>query len=65
MIFVSTPIGSPKPKDLPWVETIRARYEYMREPDELPPIGTSSATAGVTAAPGMAAPVTPPGRPTR
>lgn len=38
MIFVTIPLGRRKPKNLPWVEAIRARYEYMREPDELPPL---------------------------
>lgn len=38
MIFVSIPLGRAKPSNLPWVDTIRARYEYMREPDELPPL---------------------------
>jgi hypothetical protein len=37
MIFFTIPFGRPRPKDLPWVETIRARYDYLdREPDELP-----------------------------
>lgn len=36
MLFVSIPIGKARPKNLPWVASIRARYAYMREPDELP-----------------------------
>lgn len=38
MIFVEIPLGKAPPRNLPWVETIRARYEYLREPDELPPL---------------------------
>lgn len=36
MLFVSIPLGKPRPKNLPWVESLRARYAYLREPDELP-----------------------------
>ncbi|HET6629833.1 MAG TPA: hypothetical protein VFG91_08655 [Woeseiaceae bacterium] len=37
MIQFTIPFGRPRPKNLPWVETIRARYDYLgREPDELP-----------------------------
>ncbi|HZD52333.1 MAG TPA: hypothetical protein VE175_04755 [Woeseiaceae bacterium] len=45
MIFFTEPFGRRRPKNLPWVETIRARYDYMREPDELPPL-----KAGLTSA---------------
>lgn len=60
--MVTIPFGRPKPKNLPWVETIRARYEYMREPDELPPIGVSSTISGVSATTEAAAPARPGGR---
>jgi hypothetical protein len=43
MVFILIPLGKKPPKNLPWVEIIRARYEYMREPDELPPLKQVSA----------------------
>lgn len=46
MILFAFPLGRPPPKNLPWVETIRARYEYLREPDELPPLKATGAGAG-------------------
>ena len=37
MIQFTIPFGRPRPKNLPWVATIRARYDYLdRAPDELP-----------------------------
>jgi len=45
MTFIVIPLGRRKPENLPWVELIRARYEYMREPDELPPLKTVVAPA--------------------
>ena len=62
MLVFTFPIGRPKPKNLPWVATIRARYEYLREPDELPPIGTASAIPGISATTKPAAPAVPGGK---
>jgi hypothetical protein len=37
MIQFTIPFGRPRPKNLPWVATIRARYDYLdKKPDELP-----------------------------
>lgn len=49
MIFFTVPFGRPPPKNLPWVETIRARYEYLREPDELPPLKSAPTEPGPAA----------------
>ncbi len=62
MLVFTFPMGRPKPKNLPWVATIRARYEYLREPDELPPIGTTSVIPGISATTGTAVPAMPGGK---
>jgi hypothetical protein len=49
MIFVDIPLGRAPPKNLPWVEAIRARYEYLRDPDELPPLKVLPAVPGPAA----------------
>lgn len=37
MILFTISFGRPRPKNLPWVAAIRARYDYLdKEPDELP-----------------------------
>jgi hypothetical protein len=47
MIYFTIPLGRPRPKNLPWVETIRARYDYLnREPDELPVLKASQGASG-------------------
>ncbi|MGH6942798.1 MAG: hypothetical protein ACREH6_01070, partial [Geminicoccaceae bacterium] len=38
MLFFALPFGRRPPQNLPWIETLRARYEYLRDPDELPPL---------------------------
>jgi hypothetical protein len=43
MLFFTLPFGrKPRPHNLPWVEAIRARYAYLREPDELPALKVSA-----------------------
>ena len=37
-VFFTVPLGKRRPQNLPWVEAIRSRYDYMLDRDELPPL---------------------------